>query len=83
MPRPSEVREPILVHLDMGARFAGLWTPADTQKSGVDATCFAAWKLAHRKRIDLGGFFTRSVRSAITRKARAITATSASFLVVP
>jgi hypothetical protein len=65
------------------AAFVRLDWPPNTQKSAKDATFFRAWPRAHRKRIDFGGFFTCSVRSASTRRASAVTFTSASCLVWP
>lgn len=59
------------------------WSPANAQEGSVHTGCFTARPRAHTKRIDLGGFLTRSIRSASTRKASAVTFTSASCLVLP
>jgi hypothetical protein len=57
--------------------------PANSEERLIDAICLGAWPIAHKNWIDFGGFLTCSVRSAITRRASAVTAISASFFVFP
>lgn len=83
MPRPREIRESLSLKLDMGTPFLRFRLPADTEQCSINANGFTAWPRAHENRIDLGGFLACSVRSAMTRSARAVTATSASFLDFP
>jgi len=83
VPRPSVLREAFTHELHMRAFFLGFWSPADADQRTIHATGFAARPVAHEKRMDLGGFFACSVRSARTRKANAVTATSASRRVSP
>src|SRR5438477_4774608 len=84
MPSPCVVWPALALQANMRPRtLLRLWIPADAQKGSVHAGCFTARPRAHTKRIDLGGFLTRSIRSASTRKASAVTFTSASCLVLP
>ena len=71
------------LRLNVRAALFFLRRPADAEESFVDPACLTARPFAHEKWIDLGGLRICSVRSAMTRKASAVTATSASFLVFP
>ena len=80
---PSEIWPSFPFELDVRAALSVLNSPPNAQESTEDPTSFSAGPRTHRKRIDLGGFFTCSVRSARTRKASAVTLTSASCFVSP
>lgn len=83
VPRPRKIRETFFLKLNMGTGLERLRLPADPQKGFIHPACFTARPVAHEKRIDFGGFLTCSVRSAMTRKANAVTSTSASSFVFP
>jgi hypothetical protein len=84
MPSPRVIAIAIMLQLDMrGARCFHFRCPSDSKQCLINAFCFAARPLTHKKVIDLGGFLRCSVRSASTRRARATAATSASRLVAP
>jgi len=83
MPSQCVIRETCLLELYVGALLLCFRLPADTKKGVVNAVCFTARPVAHRKRIDFGGFLTSSVLSAMTRRASAVTFTSASAFVFP
>ena len=80
---PSEIGVAFTLKLDMRALLFGFRNPADPQESAIHTICLAAGERTHKNRMDLGGFPTCSVRSAITRKASAVTAISASSLEPP
>lgn len=83
MKGPRIAGPPLTLKLLVGTTLFDLNCPSNTQESAIDATCFSAGPCAHKKRIDFGGFFTCSVRSAITRNASAVTFTSASCRLSP
>lgn len=83
MPSPCEIAVTGTLKLYMRPSLHFLWFPPDAEKSLVYELCLSARPIAHRKRIDFGGFRACSVRSAITRRASAVTATSASCCVSP
>ena len=83
MPSPRAIRETRALKLDVGRALLLFGLPANTQEGPVDSVCFGAGPQAHKKRMAFGGFLAGSVRSARTRNASAVTATSASFLVAP
>src|SRR2546426_9536664 len=83
MPGPRVIVEAGTLQLNVRAALGCLRLPANTKKGSVYAVCFTARPLAHKNRIDFGGFLASWVRSAMTRKARAVTSTSASCFVLP
>ena len=80
---PRKIGPSITFKLYVRTAFCSLDFPSDSQKSTKDAPCFRAGPRAHKKRMDFGGFFACSVRSAMTRSASAVTFTSASCWVSP
>jgi len=84
VPCPCVIRPAIALQANMGTRpLLRFWIPADAQKGTIHAGWFTTRPRAHTKRIDLGGLRIRSILSARTRNARAVTFTSASCLVFP
>lgn len=83
MPCPCVVGKSVSLKLHMGSFFLRSRLPADAEQGPVYADCFAARPRTHKKRMDFGDFLICSVRSAMTRRARAVTFTSASCSVVP
>src|SRR5579859_1394194 len=83
MPSPGVVLESGSLKLNVGTFLFCFRHPSNTQQSGIHTICLTTRPRAHEKRMDLGGFLTCSVLSARTRRARAVTFTSASCLLVP
>src|ERR1700683_3117338 len=83
MPRPGVVGKSVSLKLHVGSLLLRSRFPADTEQGPVDADCFTARPRVHKKRMDFGDLRICSVRSAMTRRARAVTFTSASCSVVP
>jgi hypothetical protein len=83
MPGPCVVGKSFSLKLHMGTLLLRSRFPPDTKQGPVNTDCLTARPRSHKKRMDFGDFLICSVRSAITRRARAVTFTSASCSVVP
>ena len=84
MPAPCVIFKSWPLQLNVRrSSFPRFGLPPDTEKGFVDATWFTTGPFTHRNLIDLGGLRICSDRSAMTRRARAVTAISASSRFLP
>jgi hypothetical protein len=80
---PNKICEAGSLQNNVGGTSEGLRRPTDPQQRLVNARRFRTRPSAHAKLIIFCPIFSDSMRSAITRSARASTAASASFFVAP
>ena len=83
MPCPRKIGESVSLKLQVRTLLHCSQFSADAERGPVYGGCFTARPRIHKKRIDLGDFLICSVRSAMTRRASAVTFTSAFGSLVP